>query len=101
MLTLEDCLALSDLMQGEIDAIAQHEHLPEVIAIQLGCYLVHCPDGREALRAMISDDIKAAQSHNDLRRAAELNLLLEQFIERCRRDPALCGRWNEPAGSRF
>jgi hypothetical protein len=45
MLTLEDCIVLSDLAVEEIDAIAEHEHLPETIAAELGCYLVHRRDG--------------------------------------------------------
>jgi hypothetical protein len=91
MLTLEDCIALSDLTLEEIDAIAEHEHLPEIIAAELGCYLVHCPDGRQAIRSMIRDDIEAARSRRDLRHSAALDLVLRQFIEHCRRNPALCG----------
>ncbi len=43
MLTYEDCVGLTDLTEEEIEAIAQHEHLPEIIAAELGCYLVHDP----------------------------------------------------------
>jgi hypothetical protein len=98
MLTLEDCIALSDLTPEEIDAIAEHEHLPEVIAVELGCYLVHCPDGRHALRAMIRDDIAAARLRHDFRHAAKLKLVLRHFVSRCRNEPALHGRWREPSG---
>jgi len=98
MLSLEDCIALSDLTLEEVDAIAEHEHLPEIIASELGCYLVHCPNGRQAIRAIIRDDIAAARTRYDFRRAAELKLLLRHFIERCRTDPALSGGWIEPAG---
>lgn len=98
MLTLEDCIALSDLTLEEIDAIAEHEHLPETIATELGCYLVHCPDGRQAIRSMIRDDIETARNRGDFRHAAELKLVLRHFVEHCRRNPALCGRWNEPTG---
>ncbi|MGO8919105.1 MAG: hypothetical protein ACLQJR_24655 [Stellaceae bacterium] len=100
MLTLEDCIALSDLTLEEINAIAEHEHLPETIAAELGCYLVHCPDGRRAIDAMICDDIAAARSRADFRHAAELKIVLQHFVEHCRRNPALCGGWNGPAGSR-
>jgi hypothetical protein len=91
MLTLEDCIALSDLTLDEIDAIAEHEHLPETIATELGCYLVHRPDGREAIRLMICADIAAARSRGDLRHSAELKAVLRHFVEHCRRNPALCG----------
>jgi hypothetical protein len=91
MLTLEDCIALSDLTSEEIDAIAEHEHLPETIAAELGCYLVHRPDGREVIRLMICADIAAARSRGDLRHSAELDAVLRYFVEHCRRNPALCG----------
>lgn len=91
MLSLEDCIALSDLTPEEVDAIAEREHLPEIIAAELGFYLVHCADGRQAIRAIIRDDIAAARARRDFRRAAELKLLLRHFIERCRANPALYG----------
>jgi hypothetical protein len=100
MLTLEDCIALSDLTLEEIDAIAEHEHLPETIAAELGCYLVHCPDGRQSIRLMIRDDIEAARGRGDLRHSAELKVVLQLFVEHCRRNPALCGRWNAATGGR-
>src|SRR5690348_13208960 len=99
VLNLEDCIALSDLLPDEVDAIAVHEHLPEIIAAELGCYLVHCADGRQAIRAIIRDDIATARARGDVRRAAELKLVLRHFIERCRGNPALCGEWIEPAGT--
>lgn len=98
MLTLEDCIALSDLTLEEVDAIAEHQHLPATIATELGCYLVHCPDGRQAINAMICDDIATARSRGDFRHAAELKAVLQHFVEHCRRNPALCGRWNAPTG---
>jgi hypothetical protein len=98
MLTLDDCIALSDLTLEEIDAIAEHEHLPGMIAVELGCYLVHFPNGRQAIRSMIRDDIEAARARGDLRHSAELKVVLQDFVEHCRRNPALCGRWNEPSG---
>lgn len=91
MLTLEDCIAFSDLTRQEIDAIAEHEHLPATIAAELGCYLVHRPDGQHTIRAMIRDDIDAARGRGDLRHSAELKLVLQNFVEHCRRNPALCG----------
>jgi hypothetical protein len=99
VLSLEDCIALSDLLPDEVDAIAVHEHLPEIIAAELGCYLVHCADGRRAIRAIIRDDIEVARARGDFRRAGELRLVLRDFVDRCRTNPALCGGWIEPAGA--
>jgi hypothetical protein len=32
MITIEDCIALCGLTREEIDAVAEHEHLPEAAA---------------------------------------------------------------------
>jgi len=84
MITLEDCLALSDLTEEEIDAIAEHEHLPEIVAAELGNYLAHLPGGIQHIRSMIRDDIVAARSRGDQRHALRLSLVLMHF---CREHP--------------
>jgi hypothetical protein len=81
MLTLQDCVALSELTRKEIDAIAEHEHLPAVLAAELGNYLLHCARGSECIREMIRDDIKAAQERGDHRHSAKLKLVLRHFLE--------------------
>ncbi len=35
-LTVEDCLAMCELTEPEVHAIAQHENIPEVVAAALG-----------------------------------------------------------------
>lgn len=89
MLTLEDCIALSDLTEEEIDAIAEHEHLPEIVAAEFGCYLVHLPGGQQAICAIIHDDIAAARARRDYLHSAKLKLVLRHFIAHCRKNPAL------------
>ena len=81
MLTLQDCIALSDLTEDEILAVAEHEHIPEIVATELGCYLVHSPEGVPLLKRMIVDDIEAAKKRNDLEHATKLRLVLRHFIE--------------------
>jgi len=44
-LTFEDCLGLCDLSEAEILAIAEHEHLPAMAALELGNYLVCTANG--------------------------------------------------------
>lgn len=79
MITLEDCLAFSGLTEEEVDAIAEHEHLPEMLAIELGSYLAHRAGGPAVIRRMIVDDIVAARARGDLRHALELGLVLRHF----------------------
>lgn len=81
MLTFEDCLALAELTEEEIDAIAEHEHLPAIVAAELGNYLVHDAKGVPAIRRMILDDIGAAQARGDRQHALALKLVLKHFVE--------------------
>jgi len=81
MLTLEDCMAFSELTPAEIEAIAEHEHIPAIIATELGNYLMRLPDGPEQICAMMRDDIAAAMKHRDYRHSAKLKLVLRHFIE--------------------
>ena len=80
MLRLEDCIALCDLSEDEVLAIAEHEHIPEIAAAELGNYLVHTPDGERCIKAMIKDDIEAAAAHGDRARALALRLVLRSFV---------------------
>ncbi len=79
MLTFEDCLALSELTEEEILAIAEHEHIPELEALELGNYLVHAPKGEETIKRMILEDIEAARALHDVRRTAALKRVLKHF----------------------
>ncbi len=87
MLTLEDCFALSELTKDEIEAIAAHEHVPDIIAVELGNYLVHSPEGVAMISRMIVDDIRQAEAHDDRRRVVRLKLVLRHFVEAHRSGP--------------
>jgi len=80
MLTLEDCLGLCDLDESEILAIAEHEHVPEIVALEMAQYLVHLPDGDVVIRRMILDDIQHARENNQLAHAEVLESVLKHFI---------------------
>lgn len=82
MLTLDDCLALCELTEGEIVAIAEHEHLPMIVAAELGNYLIQGPDGALRIKRIILDDMQAADRAGDSRRALTLKLVLRKFVER-------------------
>jgi len=81
MLTLEDCIALSELTEEEVLAIAEHEHIPEIVAAELGGYLMRTPDGAYRVSAMIRDDIAHAHLMKDYRRAGLLRCCLRHFLE--------------------
>jgi S-ribosylhomocysteine lyase LuxS involved in autoinducer biosynthesis len=81
MLTIQDCIELSELSEEEVLAIAAHEHIPEMAAIELGNYLIHTPEGERRIKAMIVDDIEAARAEGDLRRVLTLKVCLKHFLE--------------------
>lgn len=80
MLSLEDCLGLCDLTEDEVLAIAEHERIPEMAAVQLGNYLVHTPDGEMRINAIIRDDIVEAQRRGDRAHEVALKLVLHNFV---------------------
>ena len=80
MLSLEDCIGLCGLTEDEVRAIAEHEHIPEIAATELGNYLVSTPDGELYIRAMIRDDIEHARACADRHRELALRLVLRNFI---------------------
>jgi len=80
MISLDDCIELCGLTEDEVLAIAQHEHLPEIVAAELGNYLISSPDGELCIKAMILDDIAQAASAGDRARELALKLVLRRFI---------------------
>lgn len=81
MLTYEDCLEFAELSEEEVEAIAEHEHLPEMVAMALGNYLVHREDGIPMLRRFILDDIDNAQRHGNDQQVLKLKLVLKHFVD--------------------
>ena len=80
MLSLEDCLALCELTEDEVLAIARHERIPEIAAAELGHYLVRTPEGEMCIKSMIRDDIAEACACGDRARELGLRLLLRNFV---------------------
>ena len=81
MLTYEDCLELSDLTEEEIEAIAQHEHLPEMAALELGSYLVHTDQGVPMIKRIILEDIDEERRRGDAEKVLQLKLVLKHFVD--------------------
>ena len=80
MLTFEDCLGLCELDEDEIMAIAEHEHVPEIVALEMAQYLIQLPDGTVTIKRMILEDIQHARENNNLAHAELLQSALKHFI---------------------
>lgn len=80
MLTLQDVIDYSDLTEEEVAAIAEHEHIPDIVAAEFGNYLVHSPDGVPMLKRIIIEDIETARRHGHEDHVRELHSVLQHFI---------------------
>ena len=80
MLTYEDCLELSELTEEEVESIAQHEHIPEIVALELGHYLIESPDGIPMIKRIILDDIEEERRRGHAAKALHLKLVLRHFV---------------------
>lgn len=80
MISYEDCVALCGLSRDEIAAIAEHQHVPEVVAAALAQYLLSKDHGPEFIRDMIVDDIRTAQKSGDKPHVQELLHALHHFL---------------------
>jgi hypothetical protein len=81
MLTLKECMDFSGLREAEIEAIAEHERIPELEAMELGSLLLSTTKGRRQIRRMIADDLHQACRSGDVRHAAEVRRTLSNYVE--------------------
>ena len=79
MISIEDCVALSGLTKEEVLAIAEHEHVPEIVAAALASQLLCRANGCDQIEDMIRDDIRASLHRRDLAHARELLAVLAHF----------------------
>ena len=94
MITLQDCIAMCDLDEAEVMAIAEHEHIPEIAATALARYLLLQEHGPGTIRDMLRDDVRSALRRRDREHARSLFMALRHFLsthpEALPRKPAGC-----------
>lgn len=84
MLTWEDCVGVAGVTPELIDAVAEHEHVPEIVALELTTYMIHEKGGQPRLKRMILDDLAAAEARGDVAHANHLRHVLAHFVACCR-----------------
>jgi mono/diheme cytochrome c family protein len=80
MIAWHDCIALCGFSEDEVRAIAEHEHVPDVVTAGLASSLLMQAHGVETVRHMINDDIRAASDSGDYRLARDLLACLQHFL---------------------
>ena len=79
MICLEDCLDFSDLDNDEIEAIAEHEHIPLICAAEMGCELLKTPTGLVQLHTMVLEDFNHAVECGQTERAGRWALVYQHL----------------------
>ncbi len=80
MINENDILDMTCLNREQIAAIAEHEHIDEVSAAEMGEYLMHVHHGPQRVQQMICEDIAEALHLDDLSKARGLYKALKQFL---------------------
>ena len=80
MISIEDCIAFSGLTREEVDAIGEHEHVPEAVAAAVASTILRSEAGPHEICEMIVDDIRAAAAGGHMRHAGELLKALRHFM---------------------
>ena len=79
MLTFEDCIEMSEVPEDVIEAIACHEHIPMMIALEMGAKLIHTSAGQGRIRRFIQDDIDHFRHTGDRVHTQHFEEVLERF----------------------
>lgn len=79
MLTLQDCLDMCELTPEIVDAIAEHERLPAILAAELGNCLACSNGGLALIHQFILEDMADAVGRGDRRHLASLRRALSKF----------------------
>jgi len=79
MLSLAECIGMSDLTEDEIAVIAEHEHVPDIVAVELGQDLLKTSKGVFILRCYVSDVLEQAKLAGKRDKVKRLDRLLTRF----------------------
>jgi hypothetical protein len=80
MLTFQDCLDLAAVTDGEVEAIARHERIPAMVALELGSQLLRSRQGEQSVRQFVVEGVLESQSRNDCRDCARFSRVLGDFV---------------------
>jgi hypothetical protein len=72
MLSMQDVIDYCDLERGEIEAIAEHEHVPVIVAAELSEQLLCSPQGVCRLHSMIIENMENAMACGEFQHVQEL-----------------------------
>jgi hypothetical protein len=81
MLSLRDIFDFCALTEGEVRAIAEHEHISEISAALLGQSLIQSRKGTDEIERFIREDMEHAQGNGLTLKTKGLQQVLARFVE--------------------
>jgi hypothetical protein len=79
VLTYEDCLCFNDLSDEEVEVLAEHEHMPDMVACELATCLHTSRQGLKTLRRCMEEDLLLATRAHKHARMAVIGRALSRF----------------------
>ncbi len=79
MLSIQDVIDYCDLERGEIEAIAEHEHIPLAVAAELSEVLLCSPEGVCRLHTMIVENMVHAMEAGEYAHVQDLTKTYEHL----------------------
>lgn len=79
MLTFNECLQFCELTEDEVEAISEHEHVPEIVALELGQTLLRSGSGIAEIKRFIREDIAQARVSGQEAKAAHFEDVYRHF----------------------
>ncbi|MDH3638833.1 MAG: hypothetical protein OES09_10285 [Gammaproteobacteria bacterium] len=81
MLTFSDCLSYCGLTEDEINVIAHHERITELVAIEFADSLLHTRDGEQQICDILADEMHHAEAMSHTRNVVYVRAVLDHYLE--------------------
>ena len=79
MLSLQECMDMSDLTEDEIQVIGEHENVPQIVVAEIGHNLLKTSRGTHQVRQLILEALAQAATSGNLERERRLRRVLARF----------------------
>jgi len=80
MLSIHDCQGMCGLTEDELQVLADHEHLPLIVASELAATLLRTPRGTWQVRNCLLDELEKSVARKELDKAKRLERVISGFI---------------------
>ena len=80
MLTLSDCVSLCGLSEEELQVIADHEHVPLIVAAERAADLLTTAKGTYLIRSYMLDQLEKAAAEGRHQEAKRLDRIISKFV---------------------